>query len=172
MLTLELLFQKRDPPVLVVAGSSGAGLECGSGVLEEFLLPTVEHRGVDPVLVTQVRNGGVFEKMEPKNGDLLLSCEAIPDFLGHGKTSTRNCSLSEQTVCHISIEAKQDHDVPRGDPAQNLRDVGVEGRNLMPLVAYLQQHRLLCVRELPREQEFQERKAPAVTRIIVMEVSR
>ena len=107
MLTLELLFQKRDPPVLVVAGSAGAGLECGSGVLEEFLLPTVEHRGVDPVLVTQVRNGGVFEKMEPKNGDLLLSCEAIPDFLGHGKTSTRNCSLFEQTVCHISTEAKQ-----------------------------------------------------------------
>ena len=106
MLTLELLFQKRDPPVLVVAGSAGAGLECGSGVLEEFLLPTVEHRGVDPVLVTQVRNGGVFEKMEPKNGDLLLSCEAIPDFLGHGKTSTRNCSLFEQTVCHISTEAK------------------------------------------------------------------
>src|SRR5271154_2784987 len=106
VLTLELLFQKRDPPVLVVAGTAGAGLECGSGVLEEFLLPTVEHRGVDPVLVTQVRNGCVFEEMEPKNGDLLLSCEAIPDFLGHGKTSTRDCSLFEQTVCHISTEAK------------------------------------------------------------------
>jgi hypothetical protein len=66
----------------------------------------------------------------------------------------------------------QDHDVPRGEPAQNLRDVGVECRNLMPLVAYLQQQGLLCVRELPREQEFQERKAPAVTRIIVTEVSR
>src|SRR5450755_1515925 len=106
VLTLELLFQKRDPPVLVVAGTAGAGLECGSGVLEEFLLPPVEHRGVDPVLVTQVRNGGVFEEMEPKNGDLLLSCEAIADFLGHGRTSTRDCSLFEQTVCHISTEAK------------------------------------------------------------------
>src|SRR5271165_5111929 len=109
VLTLELLFQKRNPPVLVVAGTAGAGLECGSGVLEEFLLPAVEHRGMDPVLVTQVRNGGVFEEMEPKDGDLLLSREAIPDFLGHGGTSARNCSLFEQAVCPISTEAKHHH---------------------------------------------------------------
>ena len=79
----------------------------GGSKLRARVPPPVEHRGMDPVLVTQVRNGGVFEKMEPKNGDLLLSCEAIADFLGHGKTSTRDCSLFEQTVCHISTEAKQ-----------------------------------------------------------------
>src|SRR5271163_4469365 len=130
MLTLELLFQERDPPVLVVAGTAAAGLECGSGVLEEFLLPTVEHRGVDPVLVTQVRDRGVFEKMEPKNGDLLLSCEAIPDFLGHGKTSTRDCSLFEQTVCHISTEAKQkDQEFPVSIEVQFL---GGNGQNTRP----------------------------------------
>ena len=107
VLALELLLQKRDPPVLVVAGTAGAGLEGGRGVLEELLLPAVEHRGVDAVLVTQVRDRGVFEEMEPKNGDLLLSCEAIPDFLGHGKTSARDCSLFERAVCPISTEAKQ-----------------------------------------------------------------
>jgi hypothetical protein len=41
VLALELLFQERDPAVLGVAGAAGAGLECGSGVLEELLLPTV-----------------------------------------------------------------------------------------------------------------------------------
>jgi hypothetical protein len=106
VLALELLLQEGNPLILGVGGSSGAGLDGGGAVLEELLLPAVEHRGMDPVLVTQVRNGGVFEEMEPKKGDLLLSREAIPDFLGHGRTSTRDCSLFEQTVCPISTEAK------------------------------------------------------------------
>ena len=59
-------------PVLGVTGASGSGLEGGGGVLEELLLPAVEHGGVDAVLVTQIRDGGVFEEMEPKDGDLLL----------------------------------------------------------------------------------------------------
>jgi hypothetical protein len=53
-----------------------------------------------------------------------------------------------------------------------VRDVRLEGRNLMPVVAYLQQHRVHWVRELPTEQDFHDRKAPAVTRITVTEVSR
>ena len=32
--------------------------------------------------------------------------EAIPSFLGHGKTSARDCSLFEQPVCPIPTEAK------------------------------------------------------------------
>ena len=48
----ELIFQEGDPPVLAIAGSSAAGLECGSGVVEELLLPAVEHRGAVAVLVT------------------------------------------------------------------------------------------------------------------------
>jgi hypothetical protein len=82
-------------------------LECGSGVLEELLLPTVEHRGVNAVLVAQIRNRGVFEEMEPKDGDLLRDAEAIPSFLGHGKTSARDCSLFERLVLPIPTEAKQ-----------------------------------------------------------------
>ncbi len=72
VLALELLLQEGDPPVFGVAGSPGSGLEGGSGVLEELLLPAIEHRGVDAVLVTEIRDRRVFEEMEPKNGDLLL----------------------------------------------------------------------------------------------------
>src|SRR5271166_1240061 len=106
VLALQLLFQQGDPPVLVVAGAAGAVLECGSGVLEELLLPTVEHRGVNAVLVAQIRHRGVFEEMEPKYGDLLRGAEAIPSFLGHGKTSARDCSLFERLVLPIPTEAK------------------------------------------------------------------
>src|SRR5271157_6181793 len=107
VLALQLLFQQGDPPVLVVAGAAGAVLECGSGVLEELLLPTVEHRGVNAVLVAQIRHRGVFEEMEPKYGDLLRGAEAIPSFLGHGKTPARDCSVFERLVLPIPTEAKQ-----------------------------------------------------------------
>ena len=111
VLALQLLFQQGDPPVLVVAGAAGAVLECGSGVLEELLLPTVEHRGVNAVLVAQIRHRGVFEEMEPKYGDLLRGAEAIPSFLGHGKTSARDCSLFERLVLPIPTEAKQSNEL-------------------------------------------------------------
>jgi hypothetical protein len=85
VLALKLLFQEGDPSLVGVSGASGAGLECGSGVLEELLLPAVEHRGVDSVSVTQIRDRGALEKVETQNGNLLLSREALSDFLGHGK---------------------------------------------------------------------------------------
>src|SRR3974377_686379 len=107
VLALQLLFQQGDPPVLVVAGAAGAVLECGSGVLEEPLPPTVANRGVNAVLVAHIRNRGVVEEMEPKDGDLLRNAEAIPSFLGHGKTSARDCSLFERLVLPIPTEAKQ-----------------------------------------------------------------
>src|SRR3954465_13829228 len=106
VLALELLFQGGDPAILVVAGTSGPGLECGGGVLEEFLLPAIEHGGVDAVPITQVRDGGVFEEREPKDGGLLLDGESFPSLLGHGRASARGCSLFEQTACPISTEAK------------------------------------------------------------------
>src|SRR5258708_26622925 len=109
VLALELLLKVGDPPVLGVAGASGAGLEGGGGVLEELLLPAVEHRGVDAVLVTEIRNRGVFEEVKPQDGHLLLGREALSGLLGHGRTSARSCSLFEQTICPISTEAKQGH---------------------------------------------------------------
>src|SRR5512135_3868480 len=104
---LELLLKRRDLPILGIAGASGAGLEGGRAVLEELLLPAVEHRGVDAVLVAQVRDGDVLEEMEPKNGDLLRGSESLAGLLGHGRTSARNCSLFERSVFPISTEAKQ-----------------------------------------------------------------
>src|SRR3954467_4878953 len=106
VLALELLLQESDLPILGVAGASGAGFEGGRAILEELLLPAVEHRGVDAVLVAQIRDGDVFEEMEPKDGDLLLGGESLARLLGHGRTSARNCSLSERSVFPISSEAK------------------------------------------------------------------
>jgi hypothetical protein len=65
---------------------------------------------VDAVLVTQVRDWGVFQEMEPQDGDLLLGREAISGLLGHGSTSAGSCSLFGQTVCPISTEARHGED--------------------------------------------------------------
>src|SRR4051794_28072687 len=109
VLALELLFQGGDPAILVVAGTSGPGLECGGGVLEELLLPAIEHGGVDAVPITEVRDGGVLEEMKPKDGGLLLDGESFSSLLGHGRASARGCSLFEQTACPISTEAKHQY---------------------------------------------------------------
>jgi hypothetical protein len=85
VLALKFLFQQRYLSLIYIRSTSGAGLECGSGVLEELLLPAVEHRRVNAVLVTQIRHWGALEEVETQNRDLLLSREALPDFLGHGK---------------------------------------------------------------------------------------
>src|SRR5512147_1205999 len=106
VLALELLLEQCDLPILGVARASGAGLKRGRAVLEELLLPAVEHRGVDAVLVAQIRDGGVFEEMEPKDGDLLLGGESLARLLGHGRTSARDCSLSERSGFPIPSEAK------------------------------------------------------------------
>ena len=66
-----------DAQIDGVACASGAGLEGGRGVLEELLLPAVEHRGVDAVLVTEVGERDVLEEMEPQDGDLLLGREPL-----------------------------------------------------------------------------------------------
>src|SRR3954470_5950776 len=104
VLALELLFQGGDPALLVVAGTSSPGLECGGGVLEEFLLPAIEHGGVDAVPIAEVGEGGGFEEMEPKDGGLLLDGKSFPSLHRHGRASTRGCNLFEQTACPISTE--------------------------------------------------------------------
>src|SRR3954449_7689349 len=108
VLALELLLQEGDLPILGIAGASGSGFEGGRAVLEELLLPAVEHRRVDAVLVAQIRDGGVLKEMEPKDGDLLLGGESLASLLGHGKTSARDCSLFERSVFPIPSEARQD----------------------------------------------------------------
>src|SRR5262249_55570699 len=105
VLALELLLGEGDPLILGVSGASGAGLEGGGAVLEELLLPAVEDGGVDAVLVTQIRDGDVFEEIEPQEGHLLLGGESLASLLGPGKTSARNCSLFERAVLPIPSEA-------------------------------------------------------------------
>src|SRR6516162_3201496 len=106
VLALELLLKQRDLPILGIARASGAGLKRGRAVLEELLLPAVEHRGVDAVLVAQIGDGDVFKEMEPKDGDLLRGGESLTGLLGHGRTSARDCSLFERTTFPISSEAR------------------------------------------------------------------
>jgi hypothetical protein len=50
------------------------------------------------------------------------------------------------------------------------REVRIEGRNLLPLVRYLQQHRIHWVRQIPTDRDFRNRKATVLTRITVTEV--
>src|SRR5271157_4686325 len=113
VLALQLLFQQGDPPVLVVAGAAGAVLECGSGVLEELLLPTVEHRGVNAVLVAQIRNRGVFEEMEPKYGDLLRDAEAILIFLDMGKPPLEIVAYSIALFFPFRLKQNNQSEQPR-----------------------------------------------------------
>src|SRR5512142_621646 len=107
VLALELLLQEGDLAILGVVGASGARFEGGRGVVEELLLPAVEHRGVDALLITEVRDGRAFEEVEPQDGDLLLGGEAFPGSLGHGRDSARSCRLFERLGCPISTEAEQ-----------------------------------------------------------------
>src|SRR5580704_13085839 len=97
VLPLELLLELGDPSILGVGDASAAGLERSRAVLEELLLPAVEHRGVDDVLVTEIGDGLVFEEMEPKDGNPLRAAEAVASLLGHGRTSARDCSLFERS---------------------------------------------------------------------------
>ena len=50
------------------------------------------------------------------------------------------------------------------------REVRIEGRNLLPLVRYLQQHRIHWVRQAPTDRDFRDKKATVLTRITVTEV--
>jgi hypothetical protein len=60
VLALELLLEEGDLAILVVSGAPVSGLHRGGPVLEEVLLPSIEHRATDAVFVTQVGDRGAF----------------------------------------------------------------------------------------------------------------
>ena len=62
-LSLELGFQRGDAAALEVRGLLFRALEGRSTVLEELLLPIVEERGSQVVLIAEVRNGGPVDQM-------------------------------------------------------------------------------------------------------------
>ncbi len=49
-------------------------------------------------------------------------------------------------------------------------EVRIEGRNLLPLVRYLQQHRIYWVRMAPTDRDFRDKNATVISRITVKEV--
>jgi hypothetical protein len=107
VLALELLLQEGDLAILAVSGAPDPGLERGGTVLQELLLPAVEHRGTDTVFVTEIGDRCAFQEVKTQNCDLLLRRETLPDSLRHGQTSARNSTLFERAVCPISTEAAQ-----------------------------------------------------------------
>ena len=56
VLGLHFLFQVLNPLLLLLDLTGGAflGLEGGCSIFEKFLLPTIEHGGLQPLLLTQI----------------------------------------------------------------------------------------------------------------------
>src|SRR5947209_5192178 len=50
----------------------------GEAVLEELLLPAVEHRRLEPRLVTQIRDRHSFHQMPPENGGFFFRRVVLP----------------------------------------------------------------------------------------------
>ena len=53
-------------------------LERRGSVLEELLLPAIEHRRPVPHLVTQIRDGHSFQQMQPQDVDLFFRRAVLP----------------------------------------------------------------------------------------------
>jgi hypothetical protein len=75
---LDLLLQELDAVLLGLVIGTGFGLEGGGSVFEEFFLPAVEHRRLQPQLVTELGNRLLLQQMSPKNGDFLFSRVMLP----------------------------------------------------------------------------------------------
>jgi len=78
VLRLDLLLQVCNP--LLVSGMTGWPflLEGSSPVLEEFLLPPVEDRWLEPYFVAQLRDRLLLQQVQPQNGDLLFRRVVLP----------------------------------------------------------------------------------------------
>src|SRR6476661_8869866 len=85
VLALELVAQGRDEAEVLALGSGVLALEGDGAVLEELLLPGVEQRGRELMLVAEVRDGDVVDQMAAKDGHLLDSRIVLPK-LSHGET--------------------------------------------------------------------------------------
>jgi hypothetical protein len=71
VLALELVAQRGDGSLEVALGRGELAPEGGRAVLEELLLPEVEERGRELVLIAEVGDGHAVDQMAPKDGDLL-----------------------------------------------------------------------------------------------------
>ena len=85
VLALELVAQRGDGPLEVALGRRVLAFEGGRSVLEELLLPGLEQRGRELMLVAEVRDGDVIEQVTPQDGDL-LDRRIVLAGLSHGET--------------------------------------------------------------------------------------
>jgi hypothetical protein len=88
VLALELVAQRGDGPLKVAVGQGVLPLEGRRSVLEELLLPEVEHGGRELMLIAEVRDGDVVNQMTPQDGDL-LDRRIVLSGLPHGRNSFR-----------------------------------------------------------------------------------
>src|SRR6185437_2498838 len=88
VLALELVAQRGDGPLEVAVGRAVLALEGRRAVLEELLLPEVEERGRELMLIAEVGDGDVVDQMAPEDGDLLDRRIVLPG-LPHGRNSFR-----------------------------------------------------------------------------------
>jgi hypothetical protein len=81
---LHLLLQELDPFLLFLHLAVGTLLKLKSGgsVLEQFLLPAVEHRCAQAQFFTQFRDWHTVQKMPPQDGYFFFWGEMLP-FLPH-----------------------------------------------------------------------------------------
>jgi len=85
VLALELVAQGRDETEVLAFGSGVLALEGDGAVLEELLLPGVEQRGRELMLVAEVGDGDVVNQMAAEDGHLLDGRIVLPR-LSHGET--------------------------------------------------------------------------------------
>src|SRR5580704_17208772 len=84
VLGLHLLLQELDPFLLLLHLSLGTllRLKSGGSVLEQFLLPAVEHRWAQTQFFTELRDWHFVHKMPPQDGYFFFRGEMLP-FLPH-----------------------------------------------------------------------------------------
>jgi len=69
---LDLFFQKLDPLLFRLVIWTALALEGGRTILEELLLPTVEHRWRQPQFITPIGNRHLIQQVPSQDGSLLL----------------------------------------------------------------------------------------------------
>src|SRR5262249_4689562 len=105
VLALELVAQRGDGPLEVAVVCAVLPLEGRRAILEELLLPEVEERGRELVLIAEVGDGDVVDQMAPEDGDLLDGRIVLPG-LPHGRNSFRVYYNSDMALLHFRL--KQD----------------------------------------------------------------
>src|SRR5262249_54270430 len=78
---LDLFLQELDTVLLGLMIGAGLCLKRRGPVLKEFLLPAVEHRRLQPQLVTELGHRLLLQQMSPQNGDFLFSRVMLPCLL-------------------------------------------------------------------------------------------